>query len=144
MCAALRDTLEAKGVLRDVRARMQAEVFASVNEPVIYMLAARHPCPSRTGRPLCLHVFLHMQDDVRPALNNDKLLLNELIREYLEFSGYRNALSVFLTGANLPCFREPVPRPEVEVASAAEALLCAAQRPDSQRRGCAGMSLHRS
>mmetsp|Transcript_28621 Transcript_28621/g.92442 ORF Transcript_28621/g.92442 Transcript_28621/m.92442 type:complete len:154 (-) Transcript_28621:195-656(-) len=71
---ALRDTLEAKGVLRDVRARMQAEVFASVNEP----------------------------DDVRPALNNDKLLLNELICEYLEFSGYRNALSVFLIEAGQP------------------------------------------
>jgi len=32
---ALRDTLEAKGVLRDVRARMQAEVFQAVSEPVL-------------------------------------------------------------------------------------------------------------
>ena len=36
---------------------------------------------------------------MHPALSNDKLLLNELIREYLDFSGYRNTLSVFLTGA---------------------------------------------
>lgn len=49
---------------------------------------------------------------MRPALTNDKLLLNELIREYLEFSGYRNALSVFLTGASLP--RAPRPAPEAQ------------------------------
>lgn len=42
---------------------------------------------------------------MHPALSNDKLLLNELIREYLDFSGYRNTLSVFLTETGQPAER---------------------------------------
>lgn len=51
------------------------------------------------------------QDDVRPVLSNDKLLLNEAIREYLEFSGYRHTLSVFLAGARSANRAPPPPTP---------------------------------
>ncbi len=50
-----------------------------------------------------------MQDgDVRPRLTDANLLLNEAIREYLEFAGYRHTLSVFLTEAGQPA--EPLRR----------------------------------
>lgn len=48
------------------------------------------------------------QDDVRPRLTDANLLLNEAIREYLEFAGYRHTLSVFLAEAGQPA--EPLRR----------------------------------
>ena len=72
--AALRETLDAKGVLRELRARIQAEVFSAVRDT----------------------------SDPRPRLSQEKLLLNEAIREYLEFSGYNHTLSVFLAEAGQP------------------------------------------
>lgn len=40
------------------------------------------------------------QDVPKPKLSNENLIINELIREYFEYNGYRHALSVFLPGAN--------------------------------------------
>lgn len=34
----------------------------------------------------------------KPKLSNENLVINELIREYFEYNGYRHALSVFLPG----------------------------------------------
>lgn len=34
----------------------------------------------------------------KPKLSNENLIINELIREYFEYNGYRHALSVFLPG----------------------------------------------
>lgn len=52
--------------------------------------------------------FLNPQDDPRPELTADRLLLNEAIREYLEFSGYRHTASVFAAEAGQPS--EPLQR----------------------------------
>lgn len=38
------------------------------------------------------------QDVPKPKLSNENLIINELIREYFEYNGYRHALSVFLPG----------------------------------------------
>lgn len=38
------------------------------------------------------------QDAPKPKLSNENLIINELIREYFEYNGYRHALSVFLPG----------------------------------------------
>jgi hypothetical protein len=40
-----------------------------------------------------------LQEDARPEPCNENLIINELIREYLIFNGYRDTLSVFLPGA---------------------------------------------
>ncbi len=34
----------------------------------------------------------------KPELSNENLVINELIREYLVFNGYRETASVFLPG----------------------------------------------
>jgi hypothetical protein len=39
-----------------------------------------------------------LQEDARPEPCNENLIINELIREYLIFNGYRDTLSVFLPG----------------------------------------------
>lgn len=46
-----------------------------------------------------------MQEDARPEPCNENLIINELIREYLIFNGYRDTLSVFLPG-ELICHSE--------------------------------------
>ncbi|XP_039223846.1 centrosomal protein 20 isoform X3 [Crotalus tigris] len=68
--AALKEALARRGALGQVRARVRAEVFAALDDP---------------GEP-------------RPAAPRETLLLNELIREYLQFHRHNASASVFLAG----------------------------------------------
>ena len=45
-------------------------------------------------------VIMHAitQGDARPPLSSENLLVNELIREYLEFNDYRHSLSTLVAG----------------------------------------------
>ncbi|XP_052456537.1 centrosomal protein 20-like isoform X2 [Carassius gibelio] len=70
---ALRETLEARGVLGQLKARIRAEVFRALDD----------------------------ESAPRPPLSHENLLINELIREYLEFNKYRYTASV-LTAAGQP------------------------------------------
>lgn len=67
---ALRESLESRGVLGQLKARIRAEVFNALDD----------------------------QSEPRPALSHDNLLINELIREYLEFNKYRYTASVLTAG----------------------------------------------
>lgn len=49
--------------------------------------------------------FHCLQEDARPEPCNENLIINELIREYLIFNGYRDTLSVFLPGELICHFR---------------------------------------
>ncbi|XP_005007569.2 centrosomal protein 20 isoform X2 [Cavia porcellus] len=66
--AVLKDTLEKKGVLGHLKARIRAEVFNALDDD-------REP---------------------RPPLSHENLLINELIREYLEFNKYKYTASVLI------------------------------------------------
>ncbi|KAJ3314121.1 hypothetical protein HDU76_002474 [Blyttiomyces sp. JEL0837] len=70
---ALRSSLESRGVLADVKAKMRAEVFKSLHE--------------ETMAPPQLH---------------ETNVINELIIEYMRFHGYRSSLSVFTLEADIP------------------------------------------
>ncbi|XP_040000990.1 lisH domain-containing protein FOPNL isoform X2 [Xiphias gladius] len=70
---AVRETLESRGVLGQLKARIRAEVFSALDD----------------------------QREPRPPLSHENLLVNELIREYLEFNKYRYTASV-LTAAGQP------------------------------------------
>ncbi|XP_061736986.1 lisH domain-containing protein FOPNL isoform X1 [Nerophis ophidion] len=67
---AVRETLESRGVLGQLKARIQAEVFGALDD----------------------------QREQRPPLSHENLLINELIREYLEFNKYRYTASVLTSG----------------------------------------------
>ena len=67
---ALRETLESKGVLGELKSRVRAEIFAALQD----------------------------QDTPPPRLCNENLIINELFREYLEYNCYLNTLSVFIPG----------------------------------------------
>ncbi|KAH0632069.1 hypothetical protein JD844_020130 [Phrynosoma platyrhinos] len=56
--AVLKDTLEKRGTLGQIKARIRAEVFNALDD----------------------------QSEPRPSLSHENLLINELIREYLEFN----------------------------------------------------------
>lgn len=49
------------------------------------------------------HLLEGGEDDMpHPPLCNDNLLMNELIRDYLKYNGYSNALNVFLAESGQP------------------------------------------
>lgn len=66
----LKDTLEKKGVLGHLKARIRAEVFSALDD----------------------------DHEPRPSLSHENLLINELIREYLEFNKYKYTASVLIAG----------------------------------------------
>ncbi|NP_001006170.1 centrosomal protein 20 [Gallus gallus] len=72
--AVLKDTLEKRGALRQIKARIRAEVFNALDD----------------------------QSEPRPPLCHENLLINELIREYLEFNKYKYSASVLTAEAGQP------------------------------------------
>ena len=66
----VKDTLENRGVLGQVKARIRAEVFNALDD----------------------------QSEARPSLTNENMLINELIREYLIYNEYKYAESVLQAG----------------------------------------------
>ncbi|XP_034363844.1 centrosomal protein 20 isoform X2 [Arvicanthis niloticus] len=72
--AVLKDTLEKRGVLGHLKARIRAEVFNALDDE-------REP---------------------RPSLSHENLLINELIREYLEFNKYKYTASVLIAESGQP------------------------------------------
>jgi len=70
----LKESLQAKGVINKVKANIRSEIFKSIDD----------------------------EDQEKPKLSYENLIVNELIREYLEFNNYKFALSVFLAESNQP------------------------------------------
>ncbi|CAM9960151.1 unnamed protein product [Pylaiella littoralis] len=76
---ALVENLEHRGVLGKLRAKVRAEVF---------------------------HTLEGSQEGLlQPPLSNENLLINELVRDYLSFNGYANALGVFMAESGQPSDR---------------------------------------
>mmetsp|Transcript_28208 Transcript_28208/g.65220 ORF Transcript_28208/g.65220 Transcript_28208/m.65220 type:complete len:171 (+) Transcript_28208:92-604(+) len=71
---ALVETLHSRGVLGQVKAKVRAEIFSALDG----------------------------EDVPRPALPRENVLINELIREYLEYNGYHHTLSVLLPESGHP------------------------------------------
>lgn len=78
---AVRETLESRGVLGQLKARIRAEVFSALED----------------------------QPQPRPPLSHENLLINELIREYLEFNKYKFSASVLTAESGQP--EGPLDRP---------------------------------
>ncbi|XP_032957789.1 centrosomal protein 20 isoform X2 [Rhinolophus ferrumequinum] len=72
--AVLKDTLEKRGVLGHLKARIRAEVFKALDD----------------------------ESEPRPPLSHENLLINELIREYLEFNKYKYTASVLISESGQP------------------------------------------
>nr|XP_020664081.1 lisH domain-containing protein FOPNL [Pogona vitticeps] len=72
--AVLKDMLEKRGTLGQIKARIRAEVFNALDDP----------------------------SEPRPVLSHENLLINELIREYLEFNKYKYAASVLTAESGQP------------------------------------------
>lgn len=70
MISVLVETLERRGVLQSVRGRIRAEVCKALDDKAT----------------------------VKPKPSNDTILINELIREYLEYNDYNYAAMTLKTG----------------------------------------------
>ena len=66
----LEDSLEKRGTLNQIKAKIRSEIFSSLED----------------------------NNDQIPKLPHENLLINELIREYLEFNDYKFTNSVFMKG----------------------------------------------
>eukprot|EP00898_Chlorokybus_atmophyticus_P004027 jgi/Chlat1/4625/Chrsp3S05588 len=80
---ALREALERRGVLGQLRAKIRAEATAAL-------------------APDSHHQQLQQEGSTRRGLSNENLIINELIREYLAYNRYRETLSVFLPESGQP------------------------------------------
>ncbi|CAI9558823.1 unnamed protein product [Staurois parvus] len=69
----LTDTLDKRGVLAQLKAQIRAEVFTALDD----------------------------QSEPRPALSHENLLINEMIREYLDFNKYKYTSSVLTAETGL-------------------------------------------
>merc|ERR1712183_1148230 len=70
----LLETLESKGVVNEVQSHLRAEVFKALEDP----------------------------STEKPKLSNGNLIINELIREYLNFNNYKYAESGLVAESGQP------------------------------------------
>ncbi len=70
----LKETLDKRGVLSQIKAKIRAEIFAS----------------------------LEQEAAGKPKLSQENLLINELIREYLQYNSYLHTMSVFTQESGQP------------------------------------------
>ena len=68
----LEEALENKGITNEIKAKIRAEVFNILDDNTYE----------------------------KPRLSQENLLINELIREYMDFNHYNFSKSVFLKGIN--------------------------------------------
>ena len=78
LTAALKETLDRRGALRQIRASLRAEAFAALHNAAEQV--EDQESYDASGR--------------RPPLRPENAVINELIRDYLEFNGYLGAASV--------------------------------------------------
>ena len=71
---ALKETLEQKGVLNQIRAMMRQSIFEAIQS----------------------------DDKPQKQLSNENLIINELIKEYLQYNNYLHSLSVFQAETGQP------------------------------------------
>ena len=71
---ALKETLEQKGVLNQIRGIMRQSIFEAIQS----------------------------DDNQQKNLSNDDLIINELIKEYLSYNNYLHSLSVFQVETGQP------------------------------------------
>lgn len=77
----IHENLERKGVLQEMKAKIRAEVFNSLNDKSVE----------------------------KPELSNENLIVNELIREYFEYNNYKYSTAVLVAESgqpNIPLDRE--------------------------------------
>eukprot|EP01047_Picozoa_sp_COSAG01_P020047 COSAG01_NODE_1133_length_11566_cov_25.815819_7_plen_225_part_00 len=97
----LKATLAKSGALGNMKAQMRAEIFRALECDSVG--AAHAFCAtSDLCRPAVMVRRLHRpQEEPKPSPPREVFLINELIREYLEFQGYKHSLSVFLPGRQI-------------------------------------------
>ncbi|KAK7112368.1 centrosomal protein 20-like [Littorina saxatilis] len=76
----VKKSLEQRGVLNQVKARIRAEVYSAIDRPA----------------------------EGRPVISNENILINELIRDYLEFNKYQYTASVLTAESGMA--KEPLDR----------------------------------
>lgn len=96
--AAMRDTLESKGIISQVKAQLRAAIFQSLAEGTDPTIAASAIASS----------FPSSATPTHPPAPPENMIINELIKEYLAFNGLEHSLSVFQLEARVP--NSAVPR----------------------------------
>ena len=93
------DSLENSGKLEELRAKVRAGIYDALESPQVQSVYHKRSAKD-TQHSQCLLPALHLSalQEAALPLSRDNLVINELLREYLLFNGYRNTLSVLLPG----------------------------------------------
>lgn len=90
----LRETLETRGVFGQLKAQIRAELYKALESDEVTMVV-------QSATPLYASLRLSLslsQIKESPQLPDEAVIINALIKEYLQFSGYNYTHSVFQTG----------------------------------------------
>ena len=90
LTAALKETLDRRGALRQIRASLRAEAFAALRNAAEQVEEEDQESDDASGSAYR-----------RPPLRPENAVINELIRDYLEFHGYLGAASVLEVEAGI-------------------------------------------
>ena len=90
LTAALKETLDRRGALRQIRASLRAEAFAALRNAVEQVEEEDQESDDASGSAYR-----------RPPLRPENAVINELIRDYLEFHEYLGAASVLEVEAGI-------------------------------------------
>ena len=95
--------MEVSGRLEQLRAKVRAGIYDALEKPQACTESALIALLELLQHFIALAQWLLLFQETALPLSRDNLVINELIREYLLFNGYRNTLSVLLPGADLAC-----------------------------------------
>ena len=90
LTAALKETLDRRGALRQIRASLRAEAFEALRNAAEQVEEEDQESDDASGSAYR-----------RPPLRPENAVINELIRDYLEFHGYLGAASVLEVEAGI-------------------------------------------
>ena len=84
----LKHTLDSRGVTGQLKSRIRAEVHSALDDRVSVSL---NQCYWKI-------IYTVQSQQPKPKLNDENFLINELIREYLQYNKYHYTNSVLSTG----------------------------------------------
>ena len=100
---AVRETLESRGVLQQLKAQARAGVFSALDNQQVQLLA---PSQAQLTAASLSHTHTHteswcVQREERRELPEETMVINKLIKDYLQFNGYNYTRSVFVAGQQI-------------------------------------------
>ena len=104
-CSAVKKVLEEKGILSELRAKIRAEIYESLQIGKQLGITDVSDQNDATINDESTHGTSNSNPKSNKKWTKDEILIHELIKEYMSFHGLQHSLSVF--GSETNCFDHP-------------------------------------